>query len=306
MKSVAFWASTALLVLGALSAVISMATLRWLYPARLAERPPDVVAPAPASTPPQVSDAPPAPIGPEEQLALTVLRLAGSGDVESALASTANLTAQGLTEQVARLKAVPLQAARLPGAGPEVPVLAWAHYTRDGARARGSYILKVSGDRVTGLDGPLSPQGGYKVPEVPLSDDRNRKIDLTQFRGRSLLLVSPRTPEPGLAETLADLERLHGPQGVTIVLVIDIRSPDWKAAARSQGFKGPVWLLKGNIESVPVINQGRLLGAVGLLIDRDGLAVSSLTALDPRRYGLADSSVLDVAPAVLRAYNLLP
>ncbi|HLO01731.1 MAG TPA: hypothetical protein VK191_01250, partial [Symbiobacteriaceae bacterium] len=96
------------------------------------------------------------------------------------------------------------------------------------------------------------------------------------------------------------------PHGVTVALVIDVGAPDWITAARKEGFTGPVWRLKGQLDRVPVVTPGLLDGAIGLLIDKDGYAVGSLPLLDPTAYDLFDKEPAQIAVQVLQAYGLIP
>jgi len=307
------------LVAGALSALVAMLTVEWIYPADgRAAAAAQATAPAPAAAaaarevvapPAPATPAPAKPVDPsspqDEQIALNLLRKASAGDVAAALKlADPAITAEALRDQVGRLAATPLRAAGLPGAG---RVLIWADYAREsGGRARGAYDLTVAGGQVTQLKGPLAPEGGFKPLPFEVLDEDARKLDMAPYRGRGLLLVSPRLPEPGLAETLQQLSTTFAPQGVTVALLLDIRSPDWAQAARQGGFDGPVWRAKARLEDVPLVSRGQFLGAYGVLVDREGYAVASLAALDPSRHGLPDRTVSDVAPVVLRAYGLLP
>jgi hypothetical protein len=93
---------------------------------------------------------------------------------------------------------------------------------------------------------------------------------------------------------------------VTVALVIDVGAPDWIATARKEGFTGPIWRLKGQLDRIPVVTPGLLEGAVGLLIDKDGYAVGSLPLLDPTAYDLFDKEPAQIAVQVLTAWGLIP
>ena len=318
MRNVAFWVISALLVLGALSAAVALMTLRWLYPQRAAaersETPRTQVAqpstprpgqPDPASKPAGTVDS--GNTDPEEQIAQDLIRLAAAGNLKGALALTATLTQPEIEDQVTHINPTPLRTARLPGpADGPVRLLVWTEYRREGLPARGAYDLSIVGTKVTSLQGPLAPAGGYApLPWKPL-DERSRPVDMAAYKGRSLILISPRVPEVSLLDTMVQLQTEYASRGIDVVLVIDIRSPDWVSLARSVGFKGPIWRVKARLEDTPVVFQGRLQGAYGLLVDRDGYVMAPLAALDPSRYGLTDQSVQAVAPTILRAYGLLP
>ncbi|HLN65385.1 MAG TPA: hypothetical protein VK464_28005, partial [Symbiobacteriaceae bacterium] len=71
-------------------------------------------------------------------------------------------------------------------------------------------------------------------------------------------------------------------------------------------WQGPVWRVKARLEDVPLVSRANLLGAYGVLVDREGYAVASAGVLDPLRYGLPDQTPLGLAEPVLKAYGLLP
>lgn len=295
-----------LLAVAALSAVVAIATVEWLvYPtagAPVASTPPPsesvkTTQPLAAQTPPSQ-----APAGPDEALALDFVRRAGAGDLAGALSLTAPsvFKQEQLRTAVARFSPAPVRAGKLPGT-PTV-VLVWTQYRNEvGAQARGLYQVTVSGGKVTALAGPIAPDNGFHSLSLEPLDEQARPVDMAAYKGHSLLLVAPRNPEDGLLEALKAM-----PPGIDVVLVRDIRSPDWVGSARQGGFTGPVWLVKSRLEDLPVVSQTRFLGAVGILVDRDGYAVGSFAALDPLRYNLPDSTLKDVAPLVLKAYGLLP
>lgn len=312
---------SAIAAAGILSAGVSVAAVRWLAPgpaavaAAPAAAPPPTTAPAisaqqtptPAkAAPPASLPAPPIP-GQEEQTALDFLRRAGAGDTTGALALSTGLTEEALRHQVGRYAAVPRRATRLPGAsGPAVSILLWADYRFEGLAAKGQYVATMQGGKITALKGPLSPEKGFQPFSAPLVDEQGNPVHLVNYLGRGLVLITPRTPEPGLAELLAGLHAAYAARGVEVVLATDIRSPDWVAAARKAGFKGQVWRVKLRMEDVPLVSRGTLLGAYGVLVDRSGFAVGSLGALDPLAYNLPDKTVADIAPGVFQAYGLLP
>ncbi len=295
MRSVAFWGACALLVIGALSAAIAMGTVEWLYP-QLATRP--------ARFP---GAGQPAAIGPEAGLAAELIRRAGSGQTAAAAALAPSIPEEALRFQVTRVRAAPLRAAPLPGPehGP-VKVLVWAEYRREGEPLRGAYVVTVTGETVTEVTGPVTPEGGYPPLSLRAWDEQGRPVDWDRLQGRALVLVAPRRPTPGLGATLADLHARFRPYGVEVVLILDLGAPDWTVQARVAGFQGAVWRVKDYLEQTPVVNPGRFEGAVGLLVDREGYVVSSLAALDPSRYGVAEQPAPEVATAVFRAYGLLP
>jgi hypothetical protein len=322
VRNAAVWVASFVLVAGALSAAVGTATVQWLYPKTA---PGAVAAPAPVAAPvaapgavaapapvaaPVAAPAParPTQAGPVETVALESIRLAGDGNVAGTLALTApGAVSEASVQQLARLRPTPLRAARLPGAaGEPVSVLVWADYRReDGKQAHGVYQVAVTGEKVTGITGPVAPDGGYRpLPLEPL-DEKAHKVDMAQYKGKGLVLWAPRNPEPGLAEAMAALQGAYASQGVAVVLVLDVPAPDWLASARQGGFQGPVWRIKGRLEDVPVPSKGIFLGATGVLVNRDGLVVASLAALDPGRYALLDQPVQSIARAVFEAYGLL-
>lgn len=308
-----------------------MATVRWLYPNRQAvDRTPFVAVepkpkPQPLRTPPSITalrrwsattplyepalftPPPPRPLSPDESLAIEMIRSAATGDIRKALGLSVGVSQASLTEQLARLAPTPIRAGTLPSeAGGPTSLLVWTTYTRDGQPSRGAYQVAVSDGKVVEVNGPLVPDGGYApLPWQPL-DEQARKIDLSLYRGRGLVLFAPRAPEPGLLEAMTSIQRDYQKLGIEVVLVIDIRSPDWITTARHGGFQGPVWRVKARLEDVPVVSPGRMFGASGLLIDPDGHVVASLAVLDPSRYGLPEQEPYGVAEAVFRAYGLLP
>jgi len=328
VRNLLFWAGALILVVLALSATVSMATVRWLYPDRTA-----VESKPTAGAKPKLEAAPPAPpsvqrrwsaitplyepalftpppsteLSSDEILALELVRAAAAGDLRKALGLTIGVAQTSLTEQLTAFAPVPYRAGTLPSE-PGVPanLLVWATYKRGGVPARGAFQISVENDKVVQVNGPLAPDGGYApLPWEPLDEDA-RKIDLTLYRGRGLVLVAPRAPEPGLIEAMTQIHNEYQKLGVEVVLVIDIRSPDWIGSARAGSFKGPVWRIKGRLEDAPVVSPGRMLGATGLLIDPEGLVVASLTVLDPNRYGIQEQTPMAIARKVFRAYGLLP
>jgi hypothetical protein len=302
LKNAVALLASAILVAGALAAVVGTATVEWLYPQ---------MAPAASARPAVTSShpAPGAPASPLESLALEVLRRTGVGDIFGALALTApGSVSEEALRQAARLSPRPLRAAILPGPeGRPAQLLVWADYQRDNAKtARGLYQVTITGDKATALSGPVAPEGGYLPLSLQPLDEKARKVDMNAYRSRGLLLFAARNPEPGLAETMARLQAAYAPKGIDVVLVLDVRSPDWLPAARAAGFQGTVWRIKGRLEDVPVPSQGPYLGAAGLLVSRDGLAVASLAALDPGRYGLLGQPPDSIAQLVFQTYGLLP
>jgi len=314
LRNVAFWALSTLLVLGALSAAVALMTLRWLYPgnAPAARTPPpaaQAAQPAGVTSPTPVTPAAQAgsPTSPADRTALDFVRRAASGDVKGALALSATLTEADITDQITLINPTPIRTARLPGpADGPVRLLVWTEYRREGLLAKGAYDLIIAGPKVIALQGPLAPAGGYApLPFKPL-DERSRPVDMTAYKGHGLILIAPRTPEANLLDTLVQLQTAYATQGIDVILVIDVRSPDWVSLAKSVGFQGPIWRVKARLEDTPVVFQGRLQGAYGLLVDRDGNVTAPLGVLDPSRYGLTDQTVQSIAPAVLQAYGLLP
>lgn len=309
-----------MLVAGALSAVVATATVQWLYP-KQSQRVVEKVAPPPEKAPevaPAATPAAPSPIAApaeaataqaaaakqvagDEATALEFIRRAGSGDLPGALQLSAGLTEAAIRDQVTRHQAVPLRPAKLPGGN----VLVWMDYRRSGTNARGLYQLSLKGGKVTALR-MLTPEGGYAVADLKPVDEQGRPVEMLPYQGKGLLLISPRLPEQGLTELLTYLEATYSPKGVAVVLVMDMRSPDWVAAARQGGFSGPVWRIKSRLEDFTLAGKTTLLGGYGLLVDREGYAVATLGALDPLRYNLPEETPAGVAPTVLRAYGLLP
>jgi hypothetical protein len=319
VRNVTVYLVSVILIAGALSAVVAMATVTWIYPHRptevaVAAAAPSEPAPAaPPAQPPAVTTTTPAPdpgpaqpAGPEEQAALEFIRRAAAGDSKGALALTAagggGITAELLQDQVTRFSPSPQWVARLPAAPGSVPVLVWVTYGRDGAL--GLYQVTVAGGKVRAFKGPMAPEGGYGPLPMPLLDEQARPLDLTPYKGHGLVLISPRQPEPDLADILSALSAAFAPKGVDVVLVLDIRSPDMTAAARAAGYKGPVWRVKGRLEDVPLVAKGTMHGAYGVLVDRTGIATASLAALEPLGYGLSDETPLSIAPTVFKAYGL--
>lgn len=303
MRNVLFWGSSALLVVGALSATIALTTMNWLYPTSAAPAAGKaVVLSTPAARPAMVS----AESTGAELAALAFLERVSAGDISGARAMAAGLS-DATYEQTLQLKPVVQQAALLPvPAGAPDSVLVWTTYRRDGRTARGAYRVTLEAGKVIGATGPLAPEGGYgPLPWQPI-DERGRKVSLEGYKGRGLVIIAPRLPEADLTAVLTRLQTEFSPMGVEVVLAVDLGGPDLTAHARNAGFAGPVWRIKGHLEEVPVLSKGRLLGAVGLLVDRVGTTVASLAALDPSRYGLDGQPIEAVAPAIFRAYGLTP
>ncbi|HYF91898.1 MAG TPA: hypothetical protein VD969_06605 [Symbiobacteriaceae bacterium] len=319
MRNAGVYLLSVLLIAGALSAVVSMATMQWLYPQRGTDRAPAPAHSAPAApasaAAPEKQPAQPQPATknavnpafaatPEETLALEFIRRAAGGDVQGAAALSDGLTAEALRGSVTFHSVSAQRAATLPGPRGSVNVQVWVLIGPN--QTRSLYQLTVAGGKVRSLKGPMAPEGGFGPFGLTLLDEQARPLDMTPYRGRGLVLISPRTPEPGLAELVRQLQAACGPQGVDVVLLMDIRSPDWVAAARAAGYTGPVWRVKARLEDVPLVSKGSLMGAYGVLIDREGFAVASLAALDPFQYGLPDEAPPAIATSVFRAYGLMP
>lgn len=341
MRNAISWTIGVILLAGALSAVVAVATVTWVYPKQYATAgeatdkapaeptsgaaqtgtAPQTAAAAQANAVSQTSAAPQTnapqttaapPVAPpvrttptnDAEVAAELIRRAAAADLPGALALvTPAVTEQDLRLQITRLTPTPLRTALLPGnAGLQI----WVDYRREGRPARGYYVVAFDGGKVRSLKGPIAPEGGYGPIGLPIQTEDGQPVELTACKGKGLLLVSARVPEPGLAETLVDLSQTWAPKGIEVVLVTDMRSADWTTAARAAGFSGPVWLVKGRLEDIPLPSKGRLLGAYGVLVDREGYAVASLSALDPFAYDLPDQTTAQIAPTVFKAYGLLP
>lgn len=326
MRSAGTYLLSLLLIAGALSAVVSMATVKWVYPKRPADRTPATAqagppansaataptnAAAPTNSP--VTAAPPPDPGPakaatpDEKAALDFLRRAASGDLQGALALTAvgSLTEEAIRDQVTRHRPAVQAVGTLPGATGTTTVLAWVT-TASGGQGRSQYQLTIANGKVRSLKGPMAPEGGFGPLPFPLLDEQATQLDMTPYRGRALLLISPRTPEPGLPELMIQFQATYGPLGIDVALVRDLRSPDWVAAARAAGWTGPVWKVKAHLDDVPLVAKGTLLGAYGVLIDPQGNAVASVAALDPVQYNLpVETPPAAIATDVFKAYGLL-
>ena len=311
MRNVGTYLLSVILVAGALSAVVSMATVKWLYPQRPTERTPAAVQttrtadPAPAQPQPQPKTQPqPQAASPEEKTALEFIRRAAGGDVAGAAALTEGLTAEALKDAITRHSPTPQRVAKLPSPAGSIDVLVWVNLGTNKGLSR--YQVTVAGGKVRSFKGPMAPEGGYGPFMLTLLDEQARPLDMAPYKGHALLLFSPRVPEPGLPELLNQLQMAYASRGIDVAVVMDTRSPDWAAAARAGGYKGPIWRVKARLEDVPLVAKGTLLGAYGILVDRDGLAVASLSALEPLNYNLPDETPASIAPAVFRAYGLLP
>ncbi|HWI52996.1 MAG TPA: hypothetical protein VNT01_12730 [Symbiobacteriaceae bacterium] len=312
MRNVGTYLLSVVLIAGALSAVVSMATVKWLYPKRPVERTPAAVqtaartpdpAPAQAQATPQ-PQAQPQPASAEEKTALEFIRRAAGGDTAGAAALAEGLTAEALKEAITRHSPSPQRVAKLPGPAGSANVLVWV--TLGTNQGRSLYQVNVAGGKVRSVNGPMAPEGGYGPFALALLDEQARPLDTAPYKGHALLLVSPRVPEPGLPELLNQLQMAYASRGIDVAVVMDTRSPDWAAAARAGGYKGPIWRVKARLEDVPLVKKGTLLGAYGILVDRDGLAVASLAALEPLNYNLPDETPASIATVVFRAYGLLP
>jgi hypothetical protein len=330
VRNIGTYLLSVILIAGTLSAVISMATIQWLYPDRgrgqtgttqgaVTDTPKaDALPSAPTSGPETVSTAPkavtptlakpaqatPPAATPEEKLALDFLLRAAGGDAQGAAALTEGLSTDFLKEQITRHVPVPQRVATLPGAPGSTVVLIWA--TTGTELARIQYQVTIQKDKVHALKGPLAPEGGFAPFALTMLGEDARPLDMAAHKGRALLLIAPRAPEPGLAELLTELQTTYAPKGIDVALVLDIKSPDWLTAARAAGYKGPVWRVKARLDDVPLVARGTLLGAYGVLVDRAGFAVASLAALEPLHYNLPDETPASIAPMVFRAYGLLP
>jgi hypothetical protein len=312
VRNIGAYLLSVILIAGTLSAVVSMATIQWLYPDR-GERTattqgaadtPKADAPVTPTLAKPTQPAPPPDATPEEKLALDFLLRAAGGDAQGAAALTDGLATDFLKEQITRHGPVPQRVATLPGAPGGTAVLIWATTGADLARIQ--YLVTVQNNKVHALKGPLAPEGGFAPFALTLLDENARPLDMAPHKGRALLLIAPRAPEPGLAELLTELQTTYAPQGIDVALVLDIKSPDWLTAARAAGYKGPVWRVKARLDDVPLVARGTLLGAYGILVDRAGFAVASLAALEPLNYNLPDETPATIAPTIFRAYGLLP
>lgn len=289
MRNAVFWVISVIVVAGALSAVVASATVKWLYPKQ-----PPTPAPAAMTTNQPPTKATPATTTADETVAFNYVKDAANGV----------LTDEKLKEQVARHQVQPLRAARLPGSAGRV--LVWVDFRDAGSTARGLYDVTVVQGKVTSLQGPVAPEGGFGPHGLQFYDEQAKPVDPATYQGRPLVLLSARKPEVQLGETLVSLHTALKPLGVEVVLVSDIRSPDWIAAARQAGYQGQVWRIKGRLEDVPLVSKGTVHGAYGILIDPQGYAVGSAAALEPLHYDLPDQTPAAIAPIVLRAYGLLP
>jgi hypothetical protein len=258
---------------------------------------------APGSTLPEKGTATVTPTPPEGTdlvaHAISLIRNVAAGSSEG--------LPEGEVKNLQRLRPTPLRAARLPGDDASSgEVLVWTSYQHpDGGSGTGPILVRYVGGRPVAAVGPLVPPGGYARPELDLRDEKGRRLPEGETTGKSLLLIAPRRPEAGLGYTLTSLQKRLAPHGVTVALVIDIGAPDWIATARKEGFQGPVWRLKGQLDRVPVVTPGLLDGAIGLLIDPNGYAVGSLSLLDPTRYDLFDREPAQIAEQVLQAWGLI-
>lgn len=323
MRNALPWVVGTISAAALISAVVAVLTVQLYGPQRPAVSTPGpapvATAPAPAvTTPPSAATTTPPkaaqPVvtsavkagSPEEQVVLDVFRLASAGDLAGALKLTTGMTEEDLRNQVYRHTPTVARMAHVPAPAGKTRLLVWAEYRLPGLPTRGLYDVTVQKGKVTALTGPLTPDGGYARFALQPQDEQGRPVDLKAYAGRALLLLSPRTPEPGLADLLTRLQATYGPKDIDVVLVLDIRSPDWLAAARQGGWQGPVWRVKARLEDVPLVSRANLLGAYGVLVDREGYAVASSGVLDPLRYDLPDQAPLDLADPVLKAYGLLP
>jgi hypothetical protein len=233
----------------------------------------------------------------------------GTSLTEGALALVRDLPNQGqmILPSLTKLAPQPLRASPLPGATDRTgTILVWTTYTRpDGTPGSGPLLVQFQDGRPKSITGPLVPPGGYTRPTFTLLDEQSRRLPAAAYQGKPLLLIAPRRPEAGLGYLLTSLHQALAPHGVTVALVIDVGAPDWIAAARKEGFTGPVWRLKGQLDQIPVVTPGLLEGAAGLLIDPDGYAVGSLTLLDPTAYDLFDKEPAQIAVQVLTAWGLI-
>jgi hypothetical protein len=227
--------------------------------------------------------------------------------IRNVIAGSSEGLPEGQVKNLQWLRPHPLRAARLPGGDASSgEVLVWTSYQLpDGGSGTGPILVRYAGGRPVEVVGPLVPPGGYTRPELDLRDENGRRLPQGETTGKPLLLIAPRRPEAGLGYTLTSLQKRLAPHGVTVALVIDIGAPDWIATARKEGFQGPVWRLKGQLDQVPVVTPGWLDGAVGLLIDPNGYAVGSLPLLDPTRYNLFDREPAQIAEQVLQAWGLI-
>lgn len=233
----------------------------------------------------------------------------GASLIEGALALVRDLPNQGqfVSQSLVKLAPQPIRANLLPGGNDQTgTVLVWTNYTRpDGSAGNGPLLIQYQNGRPMSITGPLVPPGGYTRPELTLLDEKSRRLPPSAYQGKPLILIAPRRPEAGLGYTLTSLQETLAPHGVTVALVIDVGAPDWISAARKEGFTGPIWRLKGQLDRIPVVTPGQLDGAIGLMLDKDGYAVGSLPLLNPTTYDLFDKEPAQIAVQVLQAYGLV-
>jgi hypothetical protein len=311
-----FWGLAAAVVAVFLGVAMGTVAVRWLYPG-LSSGASRMQEPAAAADP--VSPGAggsggsgaggsggsgagaPAVIRPEETAARLITRAAGGMHADAlALAAPGALSRDTLKERIEAFQPRVRSSALLP----DGQALVWVNYKRGTRQAKGYYLVTVGKEGVTALAGPFAPLDGYRSFQMEVFDEFRNKIDPKVYKGKGLVLVAPRQPDPYLPPLLEDLRIAAEESGVYFVLALDTASPDWLRYARAQGYNGLIWRVKGNLETLPAVAPFSVLGAVGILIDREGVAVAPFAVLDPSRYGREWSEAASLLPAIVRAFGL--
>jgi hypothetical protein len=295
MRSLTLWL-TAYVVTTLMTAAVSSATVWWLYQGRPAQRAIETyreVSRAAAVVPPK---------GTPEWTAYDFLTTAGRGYIGGALARSS--VPQGEIVAAAELQTSPVSAARIPTLNSDsVRILVWAEYLRQGHRMQGAYLVDVAVDKVVSITGPIGPTFPLGID---VTDETGQVVAASHLRSGPHLLIAPRRPAAELGAALTQWEAEYRSAGLTVVLVLDGRSPAWGPAARQAGFQGPIWRTRAALDDLPVVLRGEYHGAVGLMVDAAGMVRGPFCLLDPARYGLLQSEAKSVMATVLKAYGLLP
>lgn len=285
----AFWVLAIVLPALALGVIAGSMTVSWLYPDHPAE-----------TRKPSVSSMSTVLVQ-EESAAKLIERAANSRYTEAlSLAAAGTLTRDLLNERVTVFHPTVISAATLP----DGQALVWVEYRRNGKILRAHYLVRMGDDGISGLDGPYAPLGGYAALGMDIYSEDGRLIDRGALRGKGLILVTPRRPDPYLPPVLEELRLEAEKWGVIFVLALDTASPDWLRYARAQGYNGTIWRIKGNLDTIPALAPFPFMGATGLLVDRDGMAVAPLSAIDPPRYGRDPDELTAILALIIKAFRL--
>lgn len=284
-----FWAFAVVLPSAVLGVVAGALAVSWLLKPEAA-----------AGTAPAPVVAARAPDGRAVQL----IERAARGQYTDALTLTApdSLTKEILHKRIGEFAPTVTAAHELPNE----QMLVWVTYARAAKRLHAHYLITMSDAGITAVEGPFAPMNGYGTFDLDIYAEDGHRIQASSLRGQGLILVAPRRPNPDLPPLLEELRQEAERGGARFILAMDTAAPAWDDYARSQGYNGPIWRVKGNLERFPTISAFPFQGMVGILVDRSGLVVAPFSVVEPVRYGRPDEELTALLPTILKAYGLTP